>query len=212
MAIGIEGEGTVTPGAGKHTFRKDTVVNLKAVPDEGWLFGKWVGPVKETGSASTTVTMDKNADVTAVFLEADEVIKEPGPVKVVLTIASKAARVNDAEHLLDAAPFIENGRTFVPVRFIAETFGAEADWSPKEGLTETVTLTKGSMVVTLTIGFPVITITENGTVRTVTADVAAQIVNGRTYLPLRAVGEIFGATFDWRPKESRTEWVSLMLK
>lgn len=33
--------------------------------------------------------------------------------------------------ILDAPPFIQNGRTLVPVRFIAEAFGARVDWDSK---------------------------------------------------------------------------------
>ncbi len=32
---------------------------------------------------------------------------------------------------LDAPPVIKNNRTFVPIRFIAEAFGAEVDWDPE---------------------------------------------------------------------------------
>ena len=34
--------------------------------------------------------------------------------------------------ILDAPPFIQNGRTLVPVRFIAEAFGARVDWDSKQ--------------------------------------------------------------------------------
>lgn len=40
---------------------------------------------------------------------------------------------------LDAAPFIENGRTMVPVRYISEAFGASVNW---DGTTRQVTVTK----------------------------------------------------------------------
>ncbi len=39
---------------------------------------------------------------------------------------------------LDVAPKIVNGRTFVPIRFISEAFGAEVSW---DGATKTVTIT-----------------------------------------------------------------------
>ncbi len=150
------------------------------------------------------------------FLDSDvmqevkvaEVVDEITPTQVVMWVGQTTYTVNGEAAEMDVAPFIEDDRTFVPVRFVGEEFGAEADWTPKEGLTEVVTLTKGDMIVTINIGDPVITIMENGVPRTVTADVAAQIVNDRTYLPLRAIGEIFGATFDWGPKEAMTQWVS----
>ncbi len=50
-------------------------------------------------------------------------------------------------------------------------------------------------------------VTISGVEYEVTADVAAHIRNGRTYLPLRAIGEILGVEFDWGPRAGRTEWV-----
>jgi len=39
---------------------------------------------------------------------------------------------------LEVAPKIVNGRTFVPIRFISEAFGAEVSW---DGATKTITIT-----------------------------------------------------------------------
>ena len=138
-------------------------------------------------------------------------VEEPEPAVVMMWIGSTAYTVDGVQGMMDVAPFIENDRTFVPVRFIAEALGAEADWGPEDGLTEWVTLTRGDMVVTLTIGSNVITVTDGDETYTIMSDVAAQIVNDRTFLPARAVGEIFGATFDWGPKDAMTEWVSFTL-
>lgn len=35
--------------------------------------------------------------------------------------------INDELRTVDPEPFIENGRTYVPIRFIAENFGAAVD-------------------------------------------------------------------------------------
>jgi hypothetical protein len=40
--------------------------------------------------------------------------------------------VNHNKVLFDAAPFIEEGRTLVPVRGIFETMGAQVDWNPDQ--------------------------------------------------------------------------------
>ena len=138
-------------------------------------------------------------------------VDPPAPAVVMMWIGSTTYTVDGEEATMDVAPFIENDRTFVPVRFIAEALGAEADWGPEDGLTEWVTLTKGDMVVTLTIGSNIITVVDGDETYTVMSDVAAQIVNDRTFLPARAVGEIFGAEFDWGPKDALTEWVSFTL-
>lgn len=60
--------------------------------------------------------------------------------KIVLKIDSKTAKVDDKEIvLLDVAPFIKNGRTMVPIRFISEVLGYEVEW---DNLTREVTIKK----------------------------------------------------------------------
>jgi outer membrane protein assembly factor BamB len=54
-----------------------------------------------------------------------------------LWIGRSTAMVNDEPMILDAPPTIINGRTMVPLRFCAETFGAEVGW---DGATQTITL------------------------------------------------------------------------
>jgi hypothetical protein len=48
---------------------------------------------------------------------------------VVIRIGSKIATVNGKNITLDVAPVIQNGRTFVPVRFISETTGFKVEWN-----------------------------------------------------------------------------------
>ena len=60
-----------------------------------------------------------------------------GSDKIKMQIGKKTAIVNGVEITLDVAPFIVNGRTLVPIRFISETFGAEVVW---DGTTKTVTI------------------------------------------------------------------------
>ena len=49
-----------------------------------------------------------------------------------LQIDSTAAIVNGETKFLDVPASIINGKTFVPVRFISESFGAEVAWNPKD--------------------------------------------------------------------------------
>jgi len=58
--------------------------------------------------------------------------------KITLFIGKKEALIDDKEIILDAEAEITKGRTFVPIRFIAETFGAKVDW---EASTKKVTIT-----------------------------------------------------------------------
>lgn len=58
---------------------------------------------------------------------------------IVLTIDSDKAMVNDKEVKLDSAAFIENDRTYTPIRFISESLGAKVAW---DEAAQKVTITK----------------------------------------------------------------------
>lgn len=53
-------------------------------------------------------------------------------VTILLTIGSDKATVNGKEVKLDSPAFIENDRTYTPIRFIAEELGAHVEWLEKE--------------------------------------------------------------------------------
>ncbi len=76
-----------------------------------------------------------------VYWDADErmVTIVDDDVEIVMYIDEEYAYVNGKSVLLDAPPFIENGRTYTPVRFIAEALGATVEWKSK---TEKVIITK----------------------------------------------------------------------
>lgn len=90
----------------------------------------------------------------------------------------------------DSQPFIANGRTLVPLRAIFEYLGATVHW---DGTTQTVTARKGNTVLILQVDSP--TASVNG--KTVTLDQPAKLVENRVFVPLRLVGEAFGANVNW---------------
>ncbi len=96
----------------------------------------------------------------------------------------------------DVPPFIEQDRTFVPVRAIFEALGAQVSW---DGTTKTVTAKKDDTTVTLCIGKKEITVNGMGK----ELDIAPQIVHDRTLVPARAVSEAFGYNVGW-DGESKT--------
>ncbi len=69
LTIAKMGNGSVTPSEGDHTYDDGTSVDLSATADEGWYFVKWDGQVENATSASTSVTIDSDKTVTAVFEE-----------------------------------------------------------------------------------------------------------------------------------------------
>ena len=60
---------------------------------------------------------------------------------IILVINNKTAYQNNTAHTLDVAPIVINGRTMLPIRFIAENFNLGVAW---EGDTKTVTIIRNS--------------------------------------------------------------------
>lgn len=60
-------------------------------------------------------------------------------VTILITIDSDIALVNGKEVKLDSPAFIENDRTYTPLRFISENLGAKVDWNEEQ---QKVTITK----------------------------------------------------------------------
>jgi len=110
-------------------------------------------------------------------------------------IGSNVYNVNGIAKVMDAAPYVKNGRTYVPVRFLGYSLGlSDADivW---DSAAQKATFTKGDNKVELTIGST--TITVNGEAKTM--DVAPELSGDRTMLPARFVAEALGAKVGWDP-------------
>lgn len=90
----------------------------------------------------------------------------------------------------DAKPCIENGRTFVPVRFIATALGAAVDWNSS---TNTAVIQKGDKEILLKLGDSKATVNGEEAI----LDVKPFIRNSRTFVPLRFISETLGTTVDW---------------
>jgi hypothetical protein len=128
---------------------------------------------------------------------ANCVTPAPGEQKatVVFKVGDTKFTVNGAEQTMDVAPYVKNGRTYVPVRYSAQAVGVAAENILFSG--GKVTLIKGDKVVQFTIGSNVMLI--NGVA--VTMDVKAEVTNGRTMLPFRYVAQALGAQVNWDPTE-----------
>ena len=88
-------------------------------------------------------------------------------------------------------PFVdENDRTQVPFRATLEKYGAKVEWNNEDRI---AIATKDEIVVEVPIDGNYIL--KNG--EEIPIDTAARIVNGRTYLPIRAVIEAFGSDVEW---------------
>lgn len=137
--------------------------------------------------------------------------------------------VNEAGEL-EAPPFIENDRTFIPVRKVSEALGAKVLWA-SDGNKQTIIIILDSIVIRLVVGERNMSIwrnvpdanlemwrtesinispekidewNNNGLPITETKilDVTPQVLSDRTYVPIRFISEALGKKVGWDNEES----------
>lgn len=139
---------------------------------------------KKIISLITTAAIAASTGV--VFADAPEV-----------NVVVNGAKINFA----DQKAVIENDRTLIPARGAFEAMGAKVEWDG-EARKVTVTNNRNTKIAVLAIDSDKMEVTTytslfDVTKEEVTLDVPAQIMNDRTMIPLRAVGEAMGATVGW---------------
>jgi hypothetical protein len=95
---------------------------------------------------------------------------------------------NAPTQTMDVVPVIQEGRTLLPLRFMAYALGADVGWNET---TREVSITLDGRVLVVPIG----TITPE--LAALGMDVPPQIIDGRTMVPLRFISEFFGAVVTW---------------
>lgn len=111
---------------------------------------------------------------------------------------SVGVRLDERMLSFDVEPFIENNRILIPLRGVMEGLGADVEWDQE---TRTVSVFTEDVNINLVIGENtakvVKTVDEVPSEETVELDVAAKLVNDRTFIPVRFVSEALGAKVDW---------------
>lgn len=110
-----------------------------------------------------------------------------GKTGVIMNINSKEMMINGQKKAIDAPPIIRSDRTFVPLRAVAEAFGAKVTFDDKNYV---VKIELDGNTVAMPIGQKNYTV--NGQTRAM--DVAPYIVSGvdRTMIPVRFAAESMG--------------------
>jgi membrane-associated HD superfamily phosphohydrolase len=98
----------------------------------------------------------------------------------------------------DTPPVIKGERTLIPVRALTEGFGATVTWNGEE---KTVTISKDNNLIVLNVDSNKIYV--NGEEKEI--DVPAQIMNGRTVVPIRFIVENLGLKVKWDAEEETIE-------
>ena len=113
--------------------------------------------------------------------------------------ASPTVTLNGQPLTFDVPPLIDNGRAMVPLRATFEALGATVRW---DAGTRTIAAAKGDASIQLTVGDT--SATRNGA--RITLDAPPRIVDGRTLVPLRFIGEALGCQVNW---DDSTQTVSI---
>ncbi|AKL97294.1 copper amine oxidase [Clostridium aceticum] len=111
------------------------------------------------------------------------IVRADNLTQIKLAIGANDYLVNENSKVTDVPALIEDGRTLVPLRVVAEALGAKVEW---ESSTRTVTIKLDGKVLTL-----VVDQTIEG------MDVPARILESRTMVPIRYVSEMLGAYVLW---------------
>ncbi|RKD25852.1 hypothetical protein BEP19_02655 [Ammoniphilus oxalaticus] len=110
-------------------------------------------------------------------------------------------KINGAYHTFDVQPFIQNGRTLVPLAGIANVLQGQVDWEP---ITRTVTITKDHTTIQLTVDSK--SARMNGVLTEI--DAPAKIVENRTMVPLSFFSTSLGASVEWNEEERTVEMMT----
>ena len=110
--------------------------------------------------------------------------------------------LNGKELGFDVVPRLINDRAMVPMRVIFEALGASVDWDNYFKIITSYT-DDGSMI-RLEVGSnELILRTKLAELKYITLDTPPQIIDDRTFVPVRAVAESFGADVGWN-QENKT--------
>jgi len=145
--------------------------------------------ITEPGKVSNTLIIESNGGNLSIPIQIQ--VKPKKEVVIVLTIGFMYAYINDEPMKLDAPPYIKKGSTMVPLRFISEAMKAEVTW---ENIGKgRILIEMKELIIQLDIGSNSAWI--NGKLITLTA--APEIVQSRTFVPLRFISEAMEAQIEW---------------
>lgn len=179
-----EGKGTISVVSNKEgTVKANVVVKLtsvNAVDKDGISYTGKDGDKPYTFYLSGVATVNFGAKQT---VSTDK-------KTVTFIIGNTTFVANGASHTADVAPYVANGRTFIPVRAFAEATGAKVEY---DAATQVITITGENLNAQMTIGSNVLTVNGQTTVMDTAAAVTAE---GRTVLPVRFAGQALGYGFE----------------
>ena len=156
-----------------------------------------------------TLSLSDNRDINYIVqrddkADEDETPAEPAhPTKVVIPIGSQVIYIGDETYQLDVPPYITNDVTKLPLRAISDIFKADIYWN---GAEKSIDIEVREDKIKMAVGNPKMYV--NG--YAVPLSAAPEISDGRAFVPLRDMAQIFGIDDIKWDGESKT--VSFELK
>ena len=156
-----------------------------------------------------TLSLSDNRDINYIVqrddkADEDETPAEPAhPTKVVIPIGSQVIYIGDETYQLDVPPYITNDVTKLPLRAISDIFKADIYWN---GAEKSIDIEVREDKIKRAVGNPKMYV--NG--YAVPLSAAPEISDGRAFVPLRDMAQIFGIDDIKWDGESKT--VSFELK
>lgn len=174
---------------------------------DGYAQIMFTATAKEYGDV--TLSLSDNRDINYIVQKNDkadeeETYAEPAkPAKVVIPIGSQVIYIGDETYQLDVPPYITNDVTKLPLRAISDIFKADIYWN---GAEKSIDIEVGEDKIEMAVGNPKMYV--NG--YAVPLSSAPEISDGRAFVPLRDMAQIFGIDDIKWDGESKT--VSFELK
>ncbi|OPX91365.1 MAG: hypothetical protein A4E53_00710 [Pelotomaculum sp. PtaB.Bin104] len=106
-------------------------------------------------------------------------------------------KIDMGDWQMDAVPYEDHDRIYVPVRYLAYGLGIQDNDITWDNKTKEVTLSKDGTIVKLNLDSQLLYVNDNA----VKMDVLPQMKDSRVMLPARWVAEAFGASVSWNEQE-----------
>ena len=174
---------------------------------DGYAQIMFTATAKEYGDV--TLSLSDNRDINYIVQRDDKSDEEKNtaeqvqPTKVVIPIGSQVIYIGDETYQLDVPPYITNDVTKLPLRAISDIFKADIYWN---GAEKSIDIEVGEDKIHMAVGNKKMYV--NG--YAVPLSAAPEISDGRAFVPLRDMAQIFGIDDIKWDGESKT--VSFELK
>lgn len=141
-----------------------------------------------------TIKVGDKTSTTTIYDSSSKIIE--------MTIGKKDYSINSEKKKMDTVPFVQDSRTLVPVRFVAEAIGAQVEWDSEN---QVVKIANNDSVITLKVGEN--TYSLNG--KTSEIDTKSIIKDSRTFIPIRFVAEALGLNVEYNDTDKIVTLVDL---